>query len=1262
MLNQLTNRIALVLFFLFAVLFADAQWLDENSKRVLERISTTQQVRETENYRKAYLLSKSKGWELTRKGKDGRMAYLVGMDEKGMPVYLGTESNVNAAVTIGTSRLWAGGASGLNLSGAADLLKDKLAIWDGGRVMATHVELSGRVTQKDNPADAEGHSTHVAGTMIATGLNPQVKGMAHGIKGILAYDFNGHLSEMAAAAPSLLVSNHSYGTLAGWQFNDNRDRWEFYGLPNENEDYKFGWYSSEAQIWDSIAYASPHYLIVKAAGNNRNESGPDAGTNYWRYNDRGVLIDAGPRPTGISDQSGYDLLATYSTAKNALVVGNVRPIPGGYTKPTDVVLNPSSSVGPTDDGRIKPDVVANGTSVRSTYNGTDNAYATLSGTSMSSPTVAGSAILLQELYMQKNNNNPAWSATLRGVVIHTTDKASVRSGPDYQHGWGLANFSRAAEVINKATGTSLEQRSLQNKTTYSTTVVASGKGPLKVTICWTDPAGKRGEQVLNDRTRRLVNDLDIRIKKDTVVYMPYVLDVNFPGTPATKGDNNVDNVEQIEIEKPIPGASYVIEISHKDTITSPTGKQDYALIMSGIGGSAYATSSALQTAGSKIDTLSFAGINLSATAGCTKYTDLRTTPSALEVGDTAAFYFRTASCDATNGGRFAKLFFDFNQDGDFDDAGELAATSASLSNGGVFSGRVPIPQNLAVGSVLVARLVMAEAGSASDLKPTATYSNGETMDMAVSIVNPSNDMLVKGLVNLQTGDCSSGAKYVTVTLSNVGSKPQSDFPLTLELRKGNNLVSTTKGFFKGSINGSSESEYTFQQPIVLDAAANYAVKVTSDLKGDQQTANNTYEQTISVAPLAPAPVNGEGVNCNGNNVILQAQSSVENARLTWFSTPTAPVPFAQSTSGTSVSSTVTNTTNKYYVAINDLSASVGPQNKNAWPSGGYNEFFDNFVRFSNTVPVSIESARMYIGNPGKMRIVLGDLSADEKSYFILGAREFNVTNTRPTPMQGAVTVNDPLDSGAVFNLNFQNIPPGNHILLMQCTEGATVYRSNEITTNPYPVSIAGGSNAFSVTGNSVPPATDDFRKFYYFYYDMRVSISTGCPSARTEVTVNPNAVPVASSVGDTVRSSIAAGNQWQLNGADIAAANTQTYKVTQSGSYRTVVTDKYGCATPSNAVAMTVTSINNLDPEKIGLAVSPNPSNGIFSIQFSTTTVGDLDIAVLNATGQQVYNRSKERFMGSYKGKIDLENTSPGIYFLRVRHGINHYIKKLLIR
>ncbi len=85
-----------------------------------------------------------------------------------------------------------------------------------------------------------------------------------------AFDWNSDLAEMAAeAASGALVSNHSYGFARGWYGGS------WYGTPSisTQEDYKFGFYDSYAQAWDLVAYDAPYYLIVKSAGNDRNDCG-----------------------------------------------------------------------------------------------------------------------------------------------------------------------------------------------------------------------------------------------------------------------------------------------------------------------------------------------------------------------------------------------------------------------------------------------------------------------------------------------------------------------------------------------------------------------------------------------------------------------------------------------------------------------------------------------------------------------------------------------------------------------------------------------------------------------------------------------------------------------------------------------------------------------------------------------------------------------------------------------------------------------------
>jgi hypothetical protein len=87
--------------------------------------------------------------------------------------------------------------------------------------------------------------------------------------------------------------------------------------------------------------------------------------------------------------TGYDTLSTQQTAKNSLVVGSVLDVLNDPYTSGDIVTSVFSSYGPTDDGRVKPDVVGNGQGLFSTFSGSNTAYGNMSGTSMAAPNVTG---------------------------------------------------------------------------------------------------------------------------------------------------------------------------------------------------------------------------------------------------------------------------------------------------------------------------------------------------------------------------------------------------------------------------------------------------------------------------------------------------------------------------------------------------------------------------------------------------------------------------------------------------------------------------------------------------------------------------------------------------------------------------------------------------------------------------------------------------------------------------------------------------------
>ncbi|MBS4033714.1 MAG: S8 family serine peptidase [Ignavibacterium sp.] len=503
--------------------------------------------------------------------------------EYGLPVYDAT-NNFNAARTVSSNLVWQSGLMGFDLSGAGQIL----GLWEaGGYPLSNHQELTGRMVQMDAGSSVSQHATHVAGTLIASGVNNTAIGMSNGGT-INYYNSSNDLSEVAtAAANGLKVTNHSYGSIRGWRFDYFNDgRWAWFGdlAISEVEDWQFGFYSGSSAAWDNMLYNAPNILIVKSAGNDRNDTGPAPGGEHWALiSGSWQLSNTIRNKDGGND--GFDCINDpRGIAKNTLAIGAIDDITSGYSQPSDVIMSAFSNWGPLDDGRIKPDVVANGVGLYSSSNQSSTSYASLSGTSMSSPNASGSVGLILDYQQSINPGVTLKASTIKSLIIHTADEAGSALGPDYSFGWGLMNTFNAVRLmrLNNDLGNSelIKELILNNGAQYTYQVQSNGTEPLRVTIVWTDPAGMPPSPSLNPPNIMLINDLDIRIIGPGGTYLPWILDKNNPSNPATNGDNIRDNVEQVYIGNPAAG-SYTVQVSNKGTLSGVS--QAFSLVLSGIG-------------------------------------------------------------------------------------------------------------------------------------------------------------------------------------------------------------------------------------------------------------------------------------------------------------------------------------------------------------------------------------------------------------------------------------------------------------------------------------------------------------------------------------------------------------------------------------------------------------------------------------------------------------------------------------------------------
>jgi hypothetical protein len=1221
----------------------------------LREISVRADIQYREMSERLNRLAKLNGWPLTKTFKNGGHAVLTGINSKGFPLYVTTNNNIISAATIGTSQLWPGGSTGLNLNGSTAALKSKIAIWDGGRVLATHEELTGRVLQKDNPSALSDHSTHVSGTLIAAGVNPVAKGMSFGAQQLLAYDFDNDVSEMGGAASGLLISNHSYGALSGWNLNTDNNHWEWYGNTGDTVDYKFGYYDDQTQAWDSIAFNAPNYLIVKSVGNNRDENGPPVDSPYDAFNSRGVMAPAGPRPAGISNNDGYDIVPTYGTAKNIIAIGAVNPIPGGYNSPADVQLAEFSSWGPTDDGRIKPDLVADGINVLSCVSTSNNAYAIFSGTSMSSPAAAGSGFLLQEYYY-KLHNTFMRSSTLKGILIHTADEAGPADGPDYQFGYGLIDMVKAASVItSKNTDQLIQENVLTTASgTFSLPVVASGKGPLTVTICWTDPAATVDEvNIVNNHTPKLVNDLDLRVTGNGNTYAPWILNRLNPGAPATNGDDTLNNIEKIVIPNTVPGKTYTISVTHKKALRA--GSQAYSLIVSGVGSSSYCTSAPTSSAGTRIDEVSISNVDQINPPGCTTYTDNTSHTINLQSSQSVPFTIKLSSCDASAASRVVGIFVDYDNNGSF----ETAVISPVLPGGvTTYTGNIRVPAGMTIGNITVLRIVAQETTDSTLVKACGSYGNGETQDYSVKFIALTNDVGVSDILDPLGGSCEADSQRVSVRIKNYGTTAQVNVPIHLKVSTGNNNLIDITTIYPGTLPALSSAIYTFQKPYTSTGGTTYILKAFTSLTGDQDSANDAVTDTLAVNEGSDV-VSGEAEICGTNPATAGLRANVPDSSdaVLWFSSATSTTPIA---SGVQATTKVISPDNTYYLGLNELNGSIGPKNKNVFSQGGYNYFQGNFVKFHNNVPVTIESTRLYVGAGGKVNFIVADLAdydscSGSYSYFPISTNTIDVYPTTTTPSRVASSINSPSDTGAVFLLNLAVPTPGDHVLIVLAQDSAFLFRNNNITKNPYPTGIPG---VFTITGNSAINTADCtdtgfYHAYYYFLYDTRITLNK-CPSPRIAIQAKTPAPAVITRIGITLSSNYASGNQWYFNDKPIAGATNQTDTLGPPGPYKVVVNDSTGCT-------LTSAEYNYTPGSDVGLIIKPNPNNGVFTIQFYQTSTQDIDLRVLDINGQLLYKLQHPNFSGSFSQSINLGPVSAGVYVLQLQIGSTKYVRKIAV-
>jgi len=498
------------------------------------------------------------GHKLLKYDGNGNVIRPNSISKSGNPLYFKEQHGKSLRETVNADAIQPLGSTGFDLEGQGV----EVGVWDSNAFFKNHSEFSyfdGTnsviiTSNTESQTISSSHPTSVSSVIISQGLfhdeQYDVTGVAPKISKLFYRDWNlveSEIINLVSENPKILVSNHSYGYPI---YDEDQDAFIF-----SNEE--IGQYTDDDSTLDEIANNYPYHLYVTSAGNDGDVQYPG------------------------QEHEGYDMLLTGQLGKNILTVAAVSENNFGLVQPTAF-----SQAGPTNDGRIKPEISAPGSSVivarwDDEDPNRDDAYSLASGTSFSSPAVAGGVALLQQHYHNLNNQYML-SSTVKGLLCHSADDIPSWNsfndviGPDPKTGFGLMNLEKAAQIIstNATDPLSIVEFDLENGETYTLNFTSMDSDQmLEATISWNDPVS-----TALFREKELVNDIDIRINDENNTFFPWKLDTTDITSPAIKGDNLVDNIEKIEVEN--PNGDYLITVSHKGTLESP---QKVSLIVSGNG-------------------------------------------------------------------------------------------------------------------------------------------------------------------------------------------------------------------------------------------------------------------------------------------------------------------------------------------------------------------------------------------------------------------------------------------------------------------------------------------------------------------------------------------------------------------------------------------------------------------------------------------------------------------------------------------------------
>lgn len=686
-----------------------------------------------------------------------------------------------------------------------------IAVADDGFV-GPHIDFSGRLI---NFATGVGGTHGDMTTGIAGGagnLDPTIRGMASGAD-LYSYNISAYPQVVDAVAN---YTNHGI-VIASTSYSQGCNE-----------------YTSDTQFGDQLLFDNPQLQFVFSGGNN--------GSGNCSYG-------AG---------AGWgNITGGYKQGKNVVACGNLTALE---------VLDASSSRGPASDGRVKPDICANGAGQLSTNE--NNTYQTGGGTSAACPGIAGIFGQMFQAYKELTSSTNPPAALIKACLLNSAEDIG-NAGPDFTYGWGRVNAFRALTTLeeNRYLTDSVSQG---GSNTHSITVPA-GVEEVRVMVYWADVGGSP------IAAPSLVNNINMTVTDPgSMVWNPWILDptpvvANLTAL-ATRGVDSLNNMEQVTIATPaagvydvtingyaLPSAGqryYLVwEFRTNDvTITYPNGGEGFVP-----GESEVIRWDGLKTGGNYL-------LEYTIDNGVSWTTISSTLPQTLQQfswnvpntisGDVKLRISRNGFSDESDSSlSIIGLPTGITVDWVCPDSLQLSYNAVSGAVG--YTGYVLGSKYMdVVGTSSTNTMVLYGINPSNDnwFSVSAITAQGNNGRRANAILQPAGvvncilaaDAAIEALASPVSGtlqDChDNSAVVVAILIENNGLSAISNIPVNYSLNGG---VSVTENF-TGPLNPGASQLFSFATTVDMTLAGNYVVDVWVTLTGDQNIFNDSAKANITV--------------------------------------------------------------------------------------------------------------------------------------------------------------------------------------------------------------------------------------------------------------------------------------------------------------------------------------------------------------------------------------------------------------------------------